>query len=77
MVMSSRGFVKPMRMRMSGGDLLLNATAPAFTGIQMPDPINLTSGKGIKTDMTRLTEKLDKLMLTKPKQVKKNIRVAF
>lgn len=81
MIMSSRGRVKTLRQKqrsmLNGGELLLNPTATVFDSIPTYEPINLTSGKGLKSDMMKLTDKLDKLTLMKPKNVKKNIRVAL
>lgn len=81
---STRGKVSPLRRKMMGGAaLLLNPTATVFTGIPEKDPMDLSrttsmSGRGaLKTDLTKVTEKLDRLMLSAPKKVKKNIRVSL
>lgn len=75
MIMTKGGMIKPLRRKLGLGALLLDGESQRFSGIQSPDPINLTSGRGLKTDVSRLTEKLEKLTLMKPKNVKKNIRV--
>lgn len=90
LVMMSRSRIRPVGAKMKGMGLLLNPTDSDMVGIQPYDPINLTSGKGMKmrmgmgTEMVRsksdvqtITDKLDKLTLMKPKNVKKNIRVAL
>lgn len=46
--------------------------------IQDPQTYNIEGGAmKIKSDMTKITDKLDKLNLMKPKNIRKNIRVAL
>ena len=46
------------------------------TIIEDPQSYNIKGG-AMKSDMTKITEKLDKLNLMKPKNIRKNIRVSL
>jgi hypothetical protein len=77
LIMMSKGRVRPNGQRTGSGAVLLNVDSPQYDGIQAYNPINLTSGRGLKTDVQKITDKLEKLTLMKPKNIKKNIRVAL
>lgn len=79
-----KGAFLPIRRRVMRGNgaILL----PAIVSTQQPrvlsDPISLTSGgamnmKPIKTDIQRVVDKLEKMNLKKPQNIRKNIRVSL
>lgn len=91
-LVSRKGFAPIIKKKKAivGGEVLLGQTSRQFQPNPMVDgfapeskrfvtatPQQMNSGKGIKTDMQKITEKLDKLVMSKPKQVKKNIRVSL
>jgi hypothetical protein len=86
-----KGFVPVIKKKKAvvGGEVLLGQTARQFQPNAQVDGFapeskkfftstpSYSTGKGIKTELQRVTDKLDKLVMSKPKQVKKNIRVSL
>jgi hypothetical protein len=67
----------------AGSPLLLQANVArgAYEAGLMEDStqygLGMFTGRGVKTDMGRIVERLEKMSLQKPKNIKKNIRVSL
>lgn len=75
----SGSFMPLIKRKLAGKGLILQNSAqfqpnPQVEGFS-PESKTFYQGKGLKSDMQKITEKLDKLNMVKPKNVKKNIRV--
>jgi hypothetical protein len=71
----------PIIKKKKGGSILLGSQSsiyqPDISASLNPESKKFYQGKGLKTDMQKITEKLDKLNMIKPKNVRKNIRVSL